>query len=139
MPRPDPMRSQHEGPHEKRFTMDDNFDKSTYLSRNPRSINHSFNTCARTPLAGEPAARNDYDAAKPKLMMMDRLDKLIPAIDRQSVRAEHNSIYRRRADKTPDYYDSVKIASTTNNLKEAKRGASLELKKQPKRDMTMML
>ena len=68
---------------------------------------------------------------------MDRLDKSVPAIDKQSVRTTFNSIYKKES--APDYYDSMKIAATENHLKTNKKTAFVDLKKQTKRDFTKML
>ena len=68
---------------------------------------------------------------------MDRLNKGVPEIGKQSKRTQHNSIYRKESG--PDYYDSIKIASVETNLKTQKKNTLVELKKQTGRDMTKML
>lgn len=119
--------------------MDDDYDKSTYLTKNPRPrLNVSFRgQIDRNDKLIEKggdhlkdlSSTNDkfYQNGEQKLQVMERLDKLVPAIDKQSKRGVHNSIYQREW--VPDYYDSTKIASVENKIKPAKKGAYVEMKR----------
>ena len=72
-----------------------------------------------------------------KTSNMDRLEKCVPAMDKQSIRTIHNSIYKKEV--APDYYDSMQIAKTATKMKTMKKDTLIDISKQEKRDLTKML
>jgi hypothetical protein len=129
-----------EGPNEKRFEMEDNYDKSTYLTKNPRTkLNMSFTVQTERDQdkliekAGnflqDLRSTTDTFYNDQKLNVMEKLDRIVPHFEKQSKRFQHNSIYRKARDLGPDYYDSLKIAAVESNVKSRKNDAFVNIKK----------
>ena len=131
-----------DGANERRFELDDTYDKSQYLSNVMR---HKHLMPFRTVKGRE----NDNLIAKggdftrslggkssifyntKKEKTMDRLEKSVPAIGKTTKRINFQSIYKKES--APDYYDSVKVAETQTKMISTGKKPFVDMKKQTKR------
>lgn len=136
---------------EHRFTLNDRFDKSTYLTNVPRPkaiINFSKPTNrlpdlmakggdSRIDLGGKSC--DMIDQGLEARTIMQRLDNGVTGLANRTTRNESfGNLYKQEMDYTPDHYDSKKIAEAANKIKKRTK-PYVDMKKQTKRDYTSLL
>ena len=129
-----------------RFALNDWFDKSSYLTKvkRPKGIVSFRATSQREPdliqKGGNRLIKIDrkpekfYDAPIPN--RGKRIDTQITKMHKQTNRKQNfSSMYKLDEDLTPDYYDSVKIATDQIKVKRNEK-PFVDMKKQTKRDLS---
>lgn len=129
-PRPDFVNSMGSSINENRFSLEDNYDKSTYLTKAPR-VKHVIDfglPSSRLANIIDKGGDNRIDLGGKSSVMIDqgleyrtvmrRLDKGVTNLKQRTNReTTFGNMYLQEPDFTPDHYDSLKIAEAANKIK----------------------
>ena len=133
-----PFVTEKDGANERRFELDDTYDKSQYLStvnRLKQIVPFKTVTSRDQNLIVKGGDKNKALGGKSNVFYntfkktgnMERLEKGIPDMNRTTQRGNFQSIYRKES--APNYYDSVKVAEVHKELITNKKNSMVDMKK----------
>ena len=151
LPRPGFVSSMGPSINENRFSLNDRYDKSTYLTkvRRPQAVIEFDKRSKRDSIIIDKGGDQRIDLGGKSQHVIDpghdyrkikrRLDRGVTKFTgRTSRNSAFGSMYLQEEDFTPDYYDSVKIAEVANKIKQRVK-PHVDMKKQTKRDFDKLL